>query len=399
MPLPPPPLPGRVEVRVHLFSTTSPFRVECYRGLKAKRTRTTDSASSGAVSRYPDFGDALSWSSSEFYLDPQTAAVTLTPKGSPATVTIGEKLYRGRLEITKDLWNGLSVVNVLEIEDYLKGVLPPEIGNRAENEFEAVKAQAVAARTYTLSKLNQYPGKNYDLEADTRDQVYGGVTIETDLTNRAIRKTHGRVALYGGRLINAYYHANCGGCTDSISRIWAKPQEDYLIPVEDSDFCRWSQTRLSEPNNYRWEERFPRSLLEHNFKTFLPPAYGKDTTGLLFIDGLAVKSRTTGGRVDSLLVIWNAARGFDSTVLVRDSIRWAFRRASDTTRILRSTKFEVSYVMDSSGLIDTVVVTGVGTGHGVGLCQTGAIELARRGYSYEKILQHYYPGIKIRRIY
>ncbi len=127
-------------------------------------------------------------------------------------VVVNGRKYRGNFEIRKTgerLW----VINILNIEDYLKGVVPCEIGKVSKNLVEVAKAQAVAARTYACAHLNQYQNLGFDLYATIQDQVYKGIGCENELTNRAIEKTKGLILTYKNRPIEAKYHSTCGGKT------------------------------------------------------------------------------------------------------------------------------------------------------------------------------------------
>ncbi len=277
----------------------------------------------------------------------------------------------------------LMVLNLIRVEDYLKGVVPAEIGIRTEDEIEAVKAQAVAARTYALSKLGQYPEWGYDLESTVEDQVYRGVQGEDPLVNGAIEETEGIVLTWGKPAIDAYYHSNCGGMTESIERVWEKSPQPYLIPVSD-DFCSWAKS-------YRWEETWSRGDLEENLSAYLDTLYVLPEGGFGQLTGLEIVQRSPSGRVERLEVTTATGR-YD---IDRDRIRWALRRNGDRNRILPSTLFDLEIERGADGSIDWVTARGKGNGHGIGMCQTGAIGRAREGFTFDEILIHYYPGAEL----
>ncbi len=309
-----------------------------------------------------------------------------TGPGDPL-IFVNGRSYRGALEIRPSekepdygLTGSLTAVNVVSIEDYLRGVVPAEIGRLGENEIEAVKAQAVAARTYTLSRLGQYAGHGYDLEASVKDQVYGGADAEDTLIDRAIRSTEGQVLTYLGEPIQAYYHANCGGMTEFVERVWDKPPEPYLVPVHD-EYCSWAE-------NFSWVEKWSGSALERNISAYLDTILSLPNGEIGPMIDIKILRRSPSGRAEVLGV--DTEKGHYE--IEGDKIRWALKRGEDPGLLLRSTLFDLEVERDAEGLVDSVIARGRGTGHGVGMCQTGAIGMARCGSSYKEILAHFYPG-------
>ena len=134
-----------------------------------------------------------------------------------APVRFNDKPYRGRIEVFANRRGSLTVVNVIGLEDYVKGVVPNELSFPA---LEALKAQAIAARTYALKNRDQFGSEGFDLLPTTRSQVYGGLTTETTLTTRAVDETRGVVATYNGQPINALYTSTCGGRTEDAENIF-----------------------------------------------------------------------------------------------------------------------------------------------------------------------------------
>lgn len=305
---------------------------------------------------------------------------------------LNHKRYRGNLVIyftekTKEL----TVVNELPVEDYLKGVVPLEIGTKLiqiEEEAEALKAQAVAARTYTLSHLRQYGNIGYDLEATVTDQVYGGMDFEHPLTDKAVQDTKGEVILYQTQYIKAYYHANCGGSTDNISEVWDKPQENYLTSINDSIFCNWA-------SNYRWTEVWTKQELEDKLTLYISPFVLLPLGGLGEIKDLEIQERTSGNRVKTLKFTTTTGEFY----LNSDQMRWVLRRSNSSNSILPSTQFDIYLEKDTAQALQKVILQGKGNGHGVGLCQIGAIGRARYGYNYLDILLSYYPGTQVLKKY
>jgi stage II sporulation protein D len=315
--------------------------------------------------------------------------IVVSPGSNSPRFRFQERTYRGNLELFSGPEDrGFIAVNELDMESYLKGVLPAEMGQRAPEEYEALKAQAVAARTYALYKLSNQKGAEDYLHATVLDQVYRGYDSELPLSNRAVDETRGQVLLHRGQLISAHYHAICGGFTEDVSNVWGGEQKRYLSSVEDDDFCSW-------PASYLWEESFtPQELLEkvtsYTKEKNLDPEVANDT-----LRSVRVLLRMKSGRVRELLVETTNKR----YVLRSDSIRWALSRTDVEIKILPSTMFGVALRQDSTGKIISIDFFGRGKGHGVGMCQCGAIGRARKGHRYDQILEHYYTGTHLSNAY
>lgn len=311
--------------------------------------------------------------------------VNIIPRGNGNRIRVGDVRYRG---IMKVLPNGerIRLVNVIYIEDYLRGVVPPEIGPRVEAELEAVKAQAVAARTYTMAHLEQYGARPYDMKSTIIDQLYQGVNVENELVNRAIKATSGTVATYHDEFITAYYHSTCGGMTDDIQDVWEKAEVPYLRAVPDSA-CSWSKY-------YNWREVFTEPQLRGRLDQYLSTDRGRDLRIGSILD-ITIEGRTPGGRVRTL-----AIRTTDDTYRFhKDRIRWVIGRSSNPDLILPSDRFEVRATKDLQGRVTAITFEGGGYGHGVGMCQCGAIGKAREGWAYDRILTHFYTGIELKQLY
>jgi len=203
-----------------------------------------------------------------------------------------------------------QISNRAYVDDYLLGVLPPELGRRTREEFEAVKAQAVAARTYALSHLGQYPGKEYDLRADHLDQIYIGLQTPGTLIKKAIRQTSGEVLRANGELIEAYYHSTCGGYTDDITSVWDKEPQSYLVMTEDDTFCNWSTYAA-------WTEVWDAPTLHKNLVTYLQTIPDAPFDSFSHVFSLRTEGRTPGGRVQQLVI--ETDRG--SWIIHADKIR------------------------------------------------------------------------------
>jgi len=309
------------------------------------------------------------------------------PEAGGAIAALGRE-YRDTLEVFAGSDGKLTVVNVIDVEDYLRGVVAQEIGEGGPGGIEAVKAQAVAARTYALSYVGRWRDLGFDLHADVRDQVYLGIPGERAASDRAINETRGVVALYDGTYIRANYCSTCGGHTASNDEVWNQAPLAFLRGTPDrdakADFCRTSK-------HYRWEETLTGEEFWKNFHAYYLTDASEQGESLR---GIEVKERSESGRVREFLV-----RTSRRDVVVKgDAIRWAVRRPGAGSAPLRSTYFDVE-TKKKNGRIERVVLRGRGFGHGVGMCQTGALGMSREGYDYQKILRHYYRGIDLRRLY
>ncbi len=312
--------------------------------------------------------------------------VNIIPRGNNNRVRLDNKRYRGILKILPNGGN-VELINIVYMEDYLRGVVPPEIGKRAEDEIEAVKAQAVAARTYAMAHLKQYGNQPYDMKSSIVDQVYEGASVEEKLVDKAIDETAGWVIMYNDNFVNAYYHSTCGGMTDDINAIWDRKEVPYLKAVSDGDACSWSKY-------YRWKEYFTEAQLRGRIEQFLASDRGRDLR-IGKIRDVSIHDRTPGGRVVTLAVKTDD----DVYEFHRDRIRWVVGRTSNPDLILPSDRFDVKVDRDGAGFVTSVTFDGSGYGHGVGMCQCGAIGLSRKGWTYDKILTHYYTGVELKKLY
>ena len=296
-------------------------------------------------------------------------------------VRIEETAYRGSVIIASD-GPLFSVVNYLAVDDYLRGVVPLEVGRGSEDVIEAVKAQAVAARTYTFRKMQENTGNRFDLSATVSDQVYGGVAAESDICNKAIHATAGEVLVFNDSLIYAYYHSTCGGRTANIEDVWNKSAVAYLRSVDDGDipFCNQS-------GSFTWEEQWPLGQFTSIVNKYSREAFPQNPC-LGDVRDISIDSRFKCGRIKQLTI-----RTTNGVFLYGgDKIRFALRRNSPGYPILKSSLITDAWVKGG-----TVVIKGRGYGHGVGMCQMGALARARKGMAYEEIVKAYYTGTEIRK--
>jgi stage II sporulation protein D len=311
---------------------------------------------------------------------------TLQAKNEFCIISVEDAPYRGALIITPEPHGLFTLVNYIGVEDYLRGVVPLEVGRGSDDVVEAIKAQAVAARTYTYRKMRDNEGLAWDLAATVADQVYGGVGAETEQCNRAILATAGEVMLYRDTIIYAYYHSTCGGRTANIENVWNKPALGYLRSREDKEgmsdpFCRQSPS-------FTWEEQWPIPQFSFLVNRFSREAFPQNPLSGE-VRSVSVGSRFLCGRVRQCVV--NTGSG--AFWYGGDKLRFVFRRNSPGSPILKS-----SIITDVSVRAGTVFMKGRGYGHGVGMCQMGALGRARAGKKYVEILKAYYTDVTIKKV-
>jgi len=312
-----------------------------------------------------------------------------------AAMVVNGTAYRGEIEVYPAAAGSLAVVNVVGIESYLRGVVPGEIGKRPPEDMEAVKAQAVAARTYAAASSGARAGGDFDVFSTTGDQLYQGIDSEDAVCDQAVFETAGVVLTFDGAPAFAYFHSSCGGRTEARHEVWELDELPYLKAVWDtegggSDLSgSWCRGASSFPWTESWTgEEIARLAREELPRVASTPV--REPVG--DVVGLEVTARTPAGRVR-----WLEVRTTSGTYRVlADRVRRLLRRP-DTGGILRSAWFDLDVETDA-GVVSRVTATGRGNGHGVGMCQHGALAMARDGRSYEEILAHYYPGTEIARL-
>jgi stage II sporulation protein D len=309
-----------------------------------------------------------------------------------APLEIDGKRYRGEVLIFAAGGGRVSVVNVVDVESYLRSVVPAEIGGAAGDRLEAVKAQAVAARSYTLAHLQRWRDRGFDLLATVEDQVYEGIPGERADVDEALRETSGVVALHEGRPIEAFYCSTCGGTTAGADEVWGRPPRDYLAVRADRAHSG-SQPFCSASPYFRWTETWDGPALEKILRTTLPRVLGVKEKGWGRLRGLTLAKRSESDRAEEVKIEFEHA----SFTVGRDAVRWVLRRTKGGG--LRSALIRKITVERAGGRVQRVKVEGGGFGHGVGMCQFGALGMARAGYDYPTILHHYYPGVRLLRAY
>ena len=300
--------------------------------------------------------------------------------------------YRGRIHVVAGR-GGLTLVNRLGIESYVAGVVGPEIGARRPNEEAAVLAQAVVSRSFALRNRGRWESLGFDAYADVRDQVYNGVAAETPQVWAAVQRTAGQVLRYRGAIIDAYFHSTCGFSTAGVEEAFATARaRPYLRPVSDASDGGKGHYYCDISPRFRWREEWDGQKLRAIFTRTLPAVMPLSGDGLQRITDVQV-SRTTGsGRVAELRIVFERGDVRISGSDARDVLR------PEADRILSSTAFQLTVTKDG-GQVSRLVAAGAGSGHGVGMCQWGAVGRARAGHDYRRILSTYFPGTTLDQIY
>ncbi|WP_036728839.1 SpoIID/LytB domain-containing protein [Peptoniphilus mikwangii] len=266
--------------------------------------------------------------------------------------------YRGYIYF-KNLKGNLIVINHIKLEDYLKGVVPKELS--AEYPIEALKAQAICSRGFALKNINKYKKLGYNLDDTTNSQVYSGKSCEKDKSNRAVDETNGVYATFEGKVADTIFGASSGGCTADIKDVWGGNGLSYLTVIEDPYSLKYTW-------NYSLDKSKMTDMLKNN---------SINIGELLSIN---ITDYDNSGRIKKVDLI-----GSNSTVNITGN---KFRNIFGNTKI-KSALFTVSD-LGSSFKFD-----GKGYGHGVGMSQYGAVEMAKEGKSYREIIHFYFPGVEL----
>ena len=338
------------------------------------------------------------------------AARDASSRGSVRPLTwVGQPghVYRGQFELACGQSGEMRLINILDLEDYVAGVVPYEIGAGAP--FEALKAQAVVARTEALALSGRHGDEPFDVCSSTHCQVYGGATAELDRQDvrRAVESTRGEALFWSGKPApGAKYHACCGGVTESAGALW-QFDVPYMVGVDCGALGPEAATRgaaairdeealraiIATPNTgdfcygsngYRWKVEYTAGQLA----AVLAPVIGRFEHSESRVVQVAVVERTPRGSAVRVRVTTTEGE----YVIAGE---YAIRSALGGTVTIKSGVF----VVDTEGDPPSAFVfSGAGYGHGVGMCQYGARGMARAGYNYRAILEHYYPDTTVEHI-
>jgi stage II sporulation protein D len=288
-------------------------------------------------------------------------ALMIEPGGNSPLIVNGHA-YRGTISLHR-LDSALTIINDVEIEDYVKGVMANEM--LASTDDEALKAQAVVIRSFGIYHMLRYKDRLYSIEAGKI--LYKGKDTEDPRTNKAVDATRGEVVYYNDALLLPHFSTACGGYTEYAGNVW---EASFIFPKPvPCPYCRNSK-------EYNWSKKLSRNFIQQKLKK-----YGIEVKEIKAI--LPYRKSTFGGRLTHL-----SLKTGGKTVIVRiNDFRLAL--GPDTIK---------SGLMNIDNEKEEISFTGKGWGHGIGLCQFGAKSMADLGYSYEAILSYYYPGTKLKRI-
>lgn len=281
---------------------------------------------------------------------------------SNSIIFVNSKPYLGKLIIQK-LNNKMTIINTLPIEEYIKGVVPKEVS--ASWPVESLKAQSVISRTYTIASLGRHKNQYFDLCSTTHCQVYGGFSCRTHSTDQAVKETKEEVLTFKNKVIQAFFHATCGGYTDSPRYIWGcQIFPPYLKGVK-CGYC----------NNA------PYKTWEHTLDTHIVGEKLKVSD----IKKIKIKGKTTPAKAAKELEITHSKGKLNLNA-------YKFRTLVDAWKI-KSHTFDYIKIKNNR-----IYLKGSGWGHKVGLCQDGAKGMAKKGKTYKNILRYYYPKTKLKKI-
>lgn len=326
-----------LQLNVQQFEGDSAFQIRCR---------------SAANSSYIEFGAGTSVGHLDIF----------SPTGF---LRINGKLYRNRIRVVAS-GNECLVINTLSLEKYLAGLITKEMAPSWP--LEALKAQAVASRSYAIYQAGQNKRRAFDMESTTQDQVYDGAASETARSTQAVEETAGMVLFSGSSPLKAYFHANCGGMTETPDSVWGTDAGKFLPVV-----CPYHHRKETKK---RWTVHVTKTQLKRalsKISGFLPSFFR--------LAKLEAGAPNPNQRLNDVVV--SDVQG-NSLLLPAN----AFRNALGNTKV-KSTAFHI----EKEG--EGYKIVGTGFGHGVGMCQIGARAMAQEGKSYRDILRLYYPLAKI----
>jgi len=294
----------------------------------------------------------------------------------------------------------LKVINIVNLEEYLYGVVPSEMP--AQWSKEALKAQAVAARSEVMAKLGRHKAEGFDFCAEVHCQVYSGVESETFTTNAAVDETRGVIMISDNKPIDAIYSSNCGGHTQEnifgegqrVSYLKAKVDslvnQELVFPLSPYAFEEWLKnpptgilcdlSQAPKSSNFRWVRIYSVNELDALLKNIAD--FGE-------IKKIIVLKRQSSGHISALKIVGSK----QSYILEKElNIRKALGN-------LRSSMFKIEVKNSAKNSPEQFIFFGGGWGHGVGMCQSGASAMANLGKTYKEILEHYYSDVEFKTIY
>jgi stage II sporulation protein D len=298
-------------------------------------------------------------------------SISLDPKSLKAPIRIEiengifefkGKRYKGEV-VLHPQGNDILVINIVPLETYLLSVVPSEMPPSWPE--EALKAQAVCARTYVIREKINRKSKPFDVDSSTASQVYGGLDKEHARTTKAVRDTSGLILLYDEEPIYSFFHSNSGGMTESPDNVWGGKKLDYL-PIVSSEFCKLD-------NQYSWEKNYSKELISSKLQSLK----------IGMVEDIVVTKRTESNRADLIEIT-----GTEGSKSVKGN---EFRKMMGNTD-LKSLRFRID--RSDNGFL----VRGFGSGHGVGLSQWGSHQMAKQRLPFRDILEYYFRGVEFAKL-
>lgn len=299
----------------------------------------------------------------------------------------GNRQYRGNM-IIKAEEESFTLINEVDLTEYLLSVVPSEIYSSWPK--ESLKAQTIAARSYTLSNLGRHSSDGYDLCDSVHCAAYNGVGQESPSTTEAVLETYKEAAFYDNDVIEAVFSSNSGGFTERSDQIWSADlyylrgsnqmkDQSYSFPLSPLELKRWvinspeSYSKDYGSSSYRWQLKIPAEVIE-------------DKSGIKNLKSIEIVERATGGTVTSLKII-----GEEEEKTYHGA---GIRRLMGG---LKSSRFYLESSTTESDYIDEIYIYGAGWGHNLGMDQSAAAGMAAAGWDYQEIIKHFYPGVEIRK--
>ncbi|MDR2708438.1 MAG: SpoIID/LytB domain-containing protein [Elusimicrobiota bacterium] len=284
--------------------------------------------------------------------------LTIVSKGD---ISINGKYYHGSFEILRAK-SGVTVVNIIDLEEYVKGVVPKEA--MPNWKLEALKTQAVISRSWAIANLDKHKNDGFDICADPHCQVYGGADVETPNTDEAVKQTRGQVLIFDGKIANAYYFSNSGGFTEDPNYVWGHTKTPPYLKAKKDPYSK------NEPN-FNWEFSIGMDALRNKFNL---------------------------GKISSIKPQGKTASGAPREIVIKHSKGTKTITPVQLRTTLGQTKIKSAFITSIQQSGTNFIFKGNGFGHRVGLSQWGAKAMAELGKNYKSILHFYYPGTKIEQL-
>jgi stage II sporulation protein D len=307
---------------------------------------------------------------------------SILPNETDQTINFEGKKYSDSIRVTSNTGKILTI-NYVSPDEYLMGVLVSEMGNLSKKEnLEALKAMMLCAKSFTFEKIRSAK-TDYDVYSDIKDQLFNGVGNLNSTIREAYDSTKNLYLTFNDELAQVYYFSSCGGYTEDCKNVLPNCTSSYLQGVKDGEepYCKISPS-------FSWQETITKKQL---INSLVDADYIEDSKSK--IKEFVIQSRYVSGRISELLLVLQGNNGERKEfILSGNKIRYAIKNSNGA--ILKSANFDIEAKYENQE-ITAVKLRGKGNGHGVGLCQWGAIGMAREGKKFDEIIAHYFNGVKI----